>query len=253
MKRIDLMKQLDTAQKAVEGETKAREKEQQRLAEAKRKEAESEAKRIAEKQKEILLARQEFELQFKIAQLEKGNAKQQAQAEAIKNAIKRNELMEKYGYDIETATRALKAQKELENKGNAQYSQEDVEKAKRVLERGKGGTIGKKTLEQAQAIVEGKALGDNRVSIFKDVQAQSQRMGFANINAPTDNIISTSLPAQSQLTPSSTPQKNNADSKQNESTNKQPQIMELSQKLLDEIKDIKTSINQFFDKQTRSA
>lgn len=185
LKRIDLMKELDTAQKSVDGETKAREKEQLRLVEAKRKEAEAEAKKLAEKQKQQMLARQEFELQFKIAQLEKGNAKQQAQAEAIKNAIKRNELMEKYGYDIETATRALKAQKELENKGNAQYSQEDVEKAKRVLERGKGGTIGKKTLEQAQAIVDGKALGNDRVSMFKDVQAQQQGLNFAPNSAIT--------------------------------------------------------------------
>ena len=235
LKRIDLMKELDTAQKAVEGETKAREKEQLRLVEAKRKEAEAEAKKLAEKQKQQMLARQEFELQFKISKLEKGNAKEQAQAEAIKNAIKRNELMQRYGYDIETATRALKAQKELESKGNTQYSQEDIEKAKRVLERGKGGTIGKKTLEQAQAIVDGKALGNDRVAMFKDVQAQQQGLNFAPNSAITGPTPPTPPTTPTGLTP---PTQNSIGQPTEQQANNMDAISEVLEQILEKLTDI---------------
>ena len=240
LKRIDLMKQLDTAQNAVDGETKAREKEQLRLVEAKRKEAEAEAKKLAEKQKQQMLARQEFELQFKIAQLEKGNAKQQAQAEAIKNAIKRNELMEKYGYDIETATRALKAQKELEKQGNTRYTQADIDKAKKVLERGQKGSIGEKTLEQAKAIVEGRELGNDRVAMFKDVQAQQQGLNFA----PTSEMGGLTTPTP--MTPTNAQAMQGQNPLGNATPEKQDALLssisEMLEQILEKITEIPTSV-----------
>lgn len=160
-------------------------------AKADKKKAEDEAKKLAEKQKEILLARQEFELQFKISKLEKGNAKEQAEAQAIKNSIKRNELMQKYGYDIKTATQALKAMRDLENQGKYKYSDKDVAKAKRIVERSQSGkNVGKKTLAQAQAILSGSALSSDRVAMFSDVKALQQgEMQFANIPAGSTSPV----------------------------------------------------------------
>ena len=186
-------------------------KEKAQADEKARKEAEAEAKKLADKQKQIALARQDFELQFKIAKLEKGNAQQQAQAEAIKNAIKRNELMEKYGYSIEQATRVLKAQKDLENQGKVKYSEKDIEKAQKIVKRSETNFVGKKTLEQAQAILNGQEIKGKRLSVFENVKPmKANPMQFANIPTPTvspitQQSIATQSPiANAQATPTAT-------------------------------------------------
>lgn len=198
----------------VESEISSIQKEQAKEQERIKKKAEDEAKKLADKQKEILLARQEFELQFRISKLEKGNAKQQAEAEALKNAIKRNELMKKYGYDIDTATRAMKAMRDLENQGKNKYSEKDIAKAKRVVERSqKGKRVGKKTLEQAQAILNGGTLSSDRVAMFSDVKALPQaEMQFADLPAgstsPVNMVGETATPTLS-ATPTQQANSNN--------------------------------------------
>lgn len=200
----------DDEQKKAEAEAKKLEKQKASA----QKKAEAEAKKLADEQKKILLARQEFELQFKISKLEKGNAKQQAEAQAIKNSIKRNELMQKYGYDIKTATQALKAMRELENQGKYKYSDKDVAKAKRIVERSQSGkNVGKKTLAQAQAILSGSALSFDRVAMFSDVRALPQsEMQFANLPAVSSSPVNMvgATPTLS-ATPTPTQQQNNAD------------------------------------------
>lgn len=182
-------------------------------AKADKKKAEDEAKKLADKQKEILLARQEFELQFRISKLEKGTDKEKLEAQAIKNAVKRNELMKKYGYDIETATRAMKAMREIGDDVKYQYSESDVKKAKRVVERSqKGKNVGKKTLEQAQAILNGQALKKDRVAMFSDVKAMD--MQFANIPAGTTspvNMVGATATATPTLSATPTQQANSND------------------------------------------
>lgn len=214
LERIKLLREVDSIEKSIANTETQKQKSieaEQKKAEAEKKKAEDEAKKLADKQQSILLARQEFELQFKISKLEKGNAKQQAEAEALKNAIKRNELMQKYGYDIKTATQALKAQRDLENQGKNKYSEKDIAKAKRVVERSqKGKRVGKKTLEQAQAILNGGTLSSDRVAMFSDVKALPQsEMQFANLPAGTTSPVV--MGEGATATPTQTQQQNNAD------------------------------------------
>lgn len=157
-----------------------------------------EAERAQKEAEALKLKREEYDLELKISILENGTDAQKAQAESMKNAIERNRLMKEYGFSIEEATNRLRAQKELENKGNVKYSQSDIEKAKKILERGEGGTVGKKTLEQAQAIVSGNEIQGNRVSIFKNVSAQSQRLQFADAALKESSAVKPSAAAKSQ-------------------------------------------------------
>lgn len=157
-----------------------------------------EAERAQKEAEALKLKREEYDLELKISILENGTDAQKAQAESMKNAIERNRLMKEYGFSIEEATNRLRAQKELENKGNVKYSQSDIEKAKKILERGEGGTVGKKTLEQAQAIVGGNEIQGNRVSIFKNVSAQSQRLQFADAALQESSAVKSSAAAKPQ-------------------------------------------------------
>ena len=149
------------------------------------KKAESEAKKLADKQKQTAEARKDFELETKIEVLKKqGRTKE---AEAIEFAKKRNELMAKYGYNIEQATRVQKTLNALQKgEGGIKYSDEAKEKAERVLAKGKKGTIGKRDLEEAKAIVEGREVEggfksamfqkykDAKAPTFKDININSK-------------------------------------------------------------------------------
>jgi chromosome segregation ATPase len=207
LERIKLLKEVESIEKSIANAESQKIDKQQKKFEADKKKAENEAKKLAEKQQSILLARQEFELQFKISKLEKGSAKEQAEAQAIKNSIKRNELMQKYGYDIKTATQALKAMRDLENQGKYKYSDKDVAKAKRIVERSQSGkNVGKKTLAQAQAILSGSALSSDRVAMFSDVKALQQgEMQFANIPAGSTSPVVIGAGATATPTLSATP------------------------------------------------
>ena len=146
-------KELQDRQKSLEAELKGKEQQLERMAQS----------------------REEFELRLKIEKLENGSEAQKAQAQAIKNGLKRNELMQKYGYSLEEANKKMREMLKLEadknnkgkdGKGKFEYSKEDVERAKRLLKRGEGGTVGKKSLEQAQKIVNGEDIGDTEYSGF---------------------------------------------------------------------------------------
>lgn len=126
----------------------------------------AEQKRIADKKKTQAEARKEFELQSKIQILEaQGKTKQ---AEALKFAKARNDLMDKYGYSLKQATEIQKALTAAENAGKKgdkknerpKFTDEQKKRAQSILDRGIGGTIGKRTLAEAQAVVDGKAPED---------------------------------------------------------------------------------------------
>lgn|GEM_PF-5388669 len=125
--------------------------------------------KLSEKQKQVD-SREEFELQTKIQILQaQGKTRE---AEALKFAKARNELMEKYGYSLEQAERVQRTLNELQKAkggdGKAEYSEEAKKRAQKVLERGEGGTIGKKTIEEAQAIMNGEAPKEGfTTSMFK--------------------------------------------------------------------------------------
>ena len=154
-------------------------------------------KEATEADKRIASARADFELKTKISILEaQGKTRE---AEAIKFAQARNQLMEKYGYSLEQATRVQKTLNDLQNakegKGDAKYSDEAVKRAQKVLERGEGGSVGKKTLEDARAIVEGRTPeGGFQTAMFEKYapQENKSKKSLKNINidakATRDNL-----------------------------------------------------------------
>ena len=169
-------------------EVKALEKQEE--IEAKRNLAESEKKKSQLEAKKSKLetqaqSRKDFELETKIEVLKKqGRTKE---AEALEFAKKRNELMVKYGYSIDQATRVQKTLNALQKgEGGLKYSDEAKKKAERIIAKGEKGTIGKRDLEEAKAIVEGRAVEggfksamfqkykDAKAPTFKDININSK-------------------------------------------------------------------------------
>ncbi len=121
-------------------------------------------------------SREEFELQSKIDILEAKGLKQEA--EKLKFAVKRNELMEKYGYSLEQATKIQSTLDAAANAGKAEYSDEAKARAKRILDRGEGGTVGKRTLEEARAIMEGREVeGGFKSLVFERFKPKEKGAG----------------------------------------------------------------------------
>ena len=141
--------------------------EESKAAKKRLKTLEASKKSIEETRKKQAESRAEFEYQTKIQILEaQGKTRE---AEALKFAKARNELMEKYGYSLKQAEQVQRTLNELQKKqGGTQYSDEAKAKAKEILARGESGTIGQRTLEEAKAISEGKTPeGGFKTSIFK--------------------------------------------------------------------------------------
>lgn len=159
-------------------ELKKQADEAKRKADAEAKQAAEELKRKAEEESKLATRRAEFDLQLKIRQLEAGSDMQKARAEALKNAIERNKLMREYGFTIEEATKRLKAQKELENAGKSQYSEADRKKAQAIVDRGATGSVGKRTLSQAQAILAGEQIQGDRVAAFSNATLTAKKTDF---------------------------------------------------------------------------
>ena len=126
----------------------------------------SDKKRVADKKQAQAAARKEFELQSKIQILEAQGKKDEA--DQLKFAKARNDLMERYGYTLKQATEIQKALTAAENAGkkddkksaSPQFTDEQKKRAQSILDRGIGGTIGKRTLAEAQAVIDGKSPED---------------------------------------------------------------------------------------------
>lgn len=178
-------KELQDRQKSLEAELKGKEQQLERMAQS----------------------REEFELRLKIEKLENGSDAQKAQAEAIKNGLKRNELMQKYGYSLEEANKKMREMLKLEadknnkgkdGKGKFEYSEEDVERAKRLLKRGEGGTVGKKSLEQAQKIVNGEDIGDTEYSGFIGAKKRAKEVKQKDVGIANNAEINAVKPKNEQ-------------------------------------------------------
>ena len=146
----------------------------------------AEQKRVADKKQAQAAARKEFELQSKIQILEAQGKKYEA--DQLKFAKARNDLMERYGYTLKQATEIQKALTAAENAGkkddkknaSPQFTDAQKKRAQSILDRGLGGTIGKRTLAEAQAVVDGKAPEDGfRTVAFAD-------KGFNGLAGATD-------------------------------------------------------------------
>ena len=162
----------------------------------------AEQKRIADKKQAQAAARKEFELQSKIQILEAQGKKDEA--DQLKFAKARNDLMVRYGYTLKQATEIQKALNDAENAGkkddkkseSPQFTDEQKKKAQSILDRGLGGTIGKRTLAEAQAVVDGKAPEDGfRTVAFAD-------KGFNGLAGATDKNEKMTLGLQKPTIPS---------------------------------------------------
>ena len=136
-------------------------------------------------------SRESFELETKI-QILRAQGKDE-EAKRLEFAKNRNALMEKYGYSIQQATAAQKTldalkDKESGGKGSVKYSDEAKKRAEAILKRGEGGTVGKQTLKEAQAIVNGESVeGGFRTSMFerltKGAPTPKDRIKNVNVDA----------------------------------------------------------------------
>ena len=138
---------------------------------------------LEKRQKAQSDSREEFELQTKIQILQaQGKTRE---AEALKFAKARNELMEKYGYSLKQAEQVQRTLNELDKaKGGvkAEYSEEAKKQAQKILDRGEGGSIGKKTIEEAQAIVDGKTPeGGFTTSMFKKYEDDPKKSKMTSL------------------------------------------------------------------------
>lgn len=133
--------------------------------------------------------RAEFEMQTRL-QILRAQGKDK-EADAIEFARKRNELMERYGYSIQQATAAQKTLDELnkakEGGGDTQFSDAAKKRAQKIVDRGIGGTVGKKTYEEAQAILAGKTPEEGfTTSMFSRLTADSKRSSTSLRNVNVD-------------------------------------------------------------------
>ena len=132
-------------------------------------------------------SREAFELETKI-QILRAQGKDE-EAKRLEFAKKRNALMDKYGYSIQQATAAQKTLDALQNKdGTVKYSDEAKKRAEAILKRGEGGTVGKQTLKEAQAIVNGESIeGGFKTSMFerltKGTPTPKDRIKSVNVDA----------------------------------------------------------------------
>lgn len=154
-------------------------------------------KQMTDAQKNQSDARAEFEMQTRL-QILRAQGKDK-EADAIEFARRRNELMDKYGYSIQQATAAQKTLDELnkakEGGGDTQFSDAAKKRAQKIVDRGIGGTVGKKTYEEAQAILAGKTPEAGfTTSMFSRLTADSKRSG-----ASLKNINIDAKAARSQL------------------------------------------------------
>ena len=124
--------------------------------------------------------RKDFVLQSKIEIL-KAQGKE-SEAKQLEFAQKRNELMEKTGYSLEKATKIQKVLDAAKNgAGKVEYSDEAKSKAKRILERGEGGSVGKRAIEDAQKIMSGE--GGLKSTLFRDFEKESKNNSvLKNVN-----------------------------------------------------------------------
>lgn len=162
------LEQLQSAEeKKLAAERKKANEEAEKSLETRANNALKRLKELQGAQKSQAQSRSEFEYETKLEILRKqGRGKE---ADALENLRKRNELMEKYGYSLEQATKIQKTLDDLKKPGGGtEYSDEAKKKAQEIVDRGAGGTVGKKTLAEAQAILKGETPeGGLQTAMFK--------------------------------------------------------------------------------------
>lgn len=213
------------------------------------KEKQKKEQEAAQKERErVLQSRENYEYELKLRVLEaQGNTEL---ADKLKMEHRIAELMKEQRYSREEAYKFAKLEKELAGGKQVEYSEKDIAKAKSIVERGEGGSIGKKTLEQAQAILAGKEITGQEVSIFAGAGSRGTKLfdqaktafGTSGERISGSTNILTSKAATNIA-------KDNQAASQAVSLDKE--ILVKIYERLSGIEDIKTSITQYFNKQSK--
>lgn len=197
--RIKTVIELRKQEKTLEAEI-LREKEKQSAAEKKKQEkAEAERKKeqdkynaeqeaLFEENKRIANLQKEYQENLRLEILKKqGNERLVKRIEFERRVA---ELMEQQGYSQEKAYKFAKLELQLREKQNAdgkkvKYADEDVKRAKRIVEKGLGG---KKTQEQAKAILAGEKYKGDEMASFQGARSRAKREKGGTF-APTANEL----------------------------------------------------------------
>ena len=187
---------IEDKQKALRQNIDKRIEEQNKKLKEKKKKEQEDAKKKQEAAKkegeQILQSRENYEYQLKLRILEaQGNTEL---ADKLKMEHRIAELMKEQRYSREQAYKFAKLEKELEEGKQVHYSEKDIAKAKKIVKRGEGGTVSKKTLEQAQAILAGKQIEGKELAIFSGATARAERSPI--MSAMSDTAISPLVKAQ---------------------------------------------------------
>lgn len=198
------------------------------------KEEEAAAQKIAKAREEAMALdnrREEFELESKIKILRAQG--KDYDADQLEFAKKRNDLMREYNYSLEQATKIQKALDSAANGGKVKYSDEAQAKAREIVARGESGTIGKKTLADAQAILNGEAPeGGLQTAMFKQYNNDVKRRGEVNVR---DLTVDTNTEKQSL--------EKEAEDLQKRSTDALSSIQSSMEQLNNTISDIKNTVD----------
>lgn len=179
--RQSLNKQLAEQNKKLEDNRKKQDELAKKAAEKAKKEEEA-----AQKEREQILQSREnyaYELKLKLLQTQEDNKQFKKLEDKLKLERRIAELMKEQGYSREQAYKFAKLEKELEGGKQVKYSEKDIEKAKKIVERGEGGSVGKKTLEQAQAILAGKRIEGDEVAVFSGASERSKASPLSRLTA----------------------------------------------------------------------
>ena len=210
-------------------------------ADKKKKEADDAKKKLEAQQKSYQEFLKEHNIQKKIATAKyQGNT---ALVEQLKKQAEATKLADKYGISLKEAYKILKDQDKIKNINEgkeSKYSDKDVEKAKRILKRGESGNVGKRTLEEAQAIVDGKdPEGGFHMATFKNLNKKATTNTKAKYNPYRFSSMSTSSRNVDTQT-ATTPEQNKDASNQKE--NVQETFYKNVKEVLGDMKDLLTSI-----------
>lgn len=240
--RQNINKQIDEQNKKL----KEKQKKEQEAAKKEQEAAKKEQEAAQKERERVLQSRENYEYQLKLSVLAaQGNTEL---ADKLKMEQRVAELMKEQQYSREEAYKFAKLEKELAGGKQVEYSEKDIAKAKRIVERGEGGTVGKKTLEQAQAILAGKEIRGKELSIFAGAGSRGTKLldqantafGLSGKRISDSTNILTSRAATNIA-------KDNQAASQAVSPDKE--ILTKIYERLSGIEDIKTSINQYFNKQ----
>lgn len=215
--------------------------------ESEAKKAQDKAKQEAEKAKALAQSRADYDYELKLQILKaKGKPDDAKKLEIQKEYTKLLQM----GFTAEQAAARLRAKANAEASKTVKYSNRDVKKAQDIIKRGAGGTVGKKSLEQAQAIVSGQEIKGAAVGLFSDAQKTAKvEQGDALTNKAIKGLSSADKQATRQGATAQSAATQQASSTQGAKTTATPtadKSADALSQILDQLKTLTSSFKEAF-------